>query len=237
MIENNTDRLFWTLAVIIVGSLLLTIGLKTFPNMEHNAMSALTNITKSVNTTNPSTEQKFIGGFNPNPNDAIGTKVNPDGNATKINTHSPSINDPDAQAKSKAVDAHHLMLNVKSNGDGTGVLVGPYNTWFGGVLVIPKYVLVDEKLTKITSIRYQAFDSNQLTAVTIPDSVTDIGYEAFYGNILVSATIPNSVINIEEGAFAGNNLTSINIPNQQTYQSAKTNNAFDSNVNLTNNPS
>lgn len=232
MIENNTDRLFWTLAAIIVGSLLLTIGLKTFPNMEHNAMSALTNITKSVNTTNPSTEQKFIGGFNPNPNDAIGTKVNPDGNATKINTD--DYNAVDAQTLNLKVTPHSSNLN---EGSGTGTVTGPINGTFSGNLNIPEYVKVNGQIIKITRIDTFAFTHSNLTSITLPNSITSIWAGAFANNNLTSINIPSSVENFGEGAFAGNNLTSVNIPNPQGYQDAQSNQAFDSNVNLTNNPS
>jgi hypothetical protein len=57
------------------------------------------------------------------------------------------------------------------------------------------------------------FDNNQLTSVTIPNSVTYIGYNAFAGNRLTSVIIPNSVIQIGGGAFSNNPLTSLTIPN------------------------
>lgn len=178
MIEHNTDRLFWTLAAIIVGSLLLTICLKTFPGLEHNAMSALTNITKSANTNHPSTEQKFIGGFNPNPNDAVGTKVNPDGNPTKINVQN-------------YVEASTLNLRVIPNGDGTGVLAGTVSGQLSGNFNIPEYVKVNGQLTKITSIGEGAFAYSQLTSITIPNSITNIGTAAFAWSHLTSVNIPN----------------------------------------------
>ena len=58
-----------------------------------------------------------------------------------------------------------------------------------------------------------AFSSNQLTSITIPNSVTTIGEGAFAENQLTSVTIPNSVTTIGEGAFSGNQLTSVTIPN------------------------
>jgi hypothetical protein len=55
-----------------------------------------------------------------------------------------------------------------------------------------------------------AFHYNNLTTVTIPDSITAIGRFAFYHNYLESVTIPGSVIIIGEDAFAANsNLTSV----------------------------
>jgi len=55
---------------------------------------------------------------------------------------------------------------------------------------------------EVTSIGYGAFSVNQLTSVTIPDSVTSIGDFAFYINQLTSVTIPDSVTSIGESVFS-----------------------------------
>ena len=68
-----------------------------------------------------------------------------------------------------------------------------------------------------TSIGSYAFGYNdQLTSVTIPNSVTSIGSGAFYDTKLTSVTIPNSVTSIGQGAFQNNRLTSVTIPNSVT---------------------
>src|SRR5574344_1394241 len=68
----------------------------------------------------------------------------------------------------------------------------------------------------VTSIGEYAFASNQLTSVTIPNSVTSIGNFAFSENQLTSVTIPNSVTSIVPGTFLENQLTSVTIPNSVT---------------------
>ncbi|GAA4272413.1 hypothetical protein GCM10022258_17070 [Aquimarina gracilis] len=68
----------------------------------------------------------------------------------------------------------------------------------------------------VTSIGASAFTGNQLTQVTIPDSVTNIGPWAFSHNNLTSVTIPNSVTSISQWTFTHNNLTSVTIPNGVT---------------------
>ena len=73
--------------------------------------------------------------------------------------------------------------------------------------------------TDVTSIGKNAFCNdgslNNLTSVTIPNSVTSIGDSAFIAcSYLTSINIPNNVTSIGNNCFQFcNNLTSINIPN------------------------
>lgn len=260
--EQNTDRLFWTLTSIIVGALLLTISVKTFPGVANSVVKPISGITKQADTSTKSADQAFKDATN-------------NGNNSNSNTQKQNQNDKD-----NAVEADTLNLNVVPNGDGTGVLVGTLNGDLKGNLNIPTFVKVKGQLTKITSVGKGAFEVNKLTSVTIPNSVTDIGNYAFANNQLTSVSIPNSVTRIGDGAFGVNNLTSItipngvktigktaftrnknlasvtipnsvtdigqyafnvcalssiNIPNQQGYQSAISNEAFDIGIPVTNN--
>jgi uncharacterized repeat protein (TIGR02543 family) len=61
----------------------------------------------------------------------------------------------------------------------------------------------------VTTIGDDAFRENELTYVTIPSSVTIIGDRAFYKNKLTSITIPSSVMSIGQSAFNDNLLTSV----------------------------
>ncbi|MFV0478364.1 MAG: leucine-rich repeat protein [Parahaliea sp.] len=83
-------------------------------------------------------------------------------------------------------------------------------------IVIPATISIDSNTYTVTDIQNWAFDNNDLTNVTIPDSVTAIGEYAFFTNNLTSIIIPNSVTSIGEAAFSDNSLTSITIPDSIT---------------------
>ena len=75
--------------------------------------------------------------------------------------------------------------------------------------------------TEVTSYQiydYALYERDDLTAVTIGDSVTSIGGSAFRGcTSLTSVTIPASVTSIKDYAFSGcTSLTSITIPDSVT---------------------
>ncbi|EPC4009196.1 leucine-rich repeat protein, partial [Flavobacterium psychrophilum] len=93
------------------------------------------------------------------------------------------------------------------------------NPNFSGAAEIPETVAYNSENYIVTAIGESAFvHCNNLTSVTIPNSVTDIENGAFFScSGLTSVTIPNSVTSIGDEAFADcSGLTSVTIPNSVT---------------------
>jgi hypothetical protein len=90
------------------------------------------------------------------------------------------------------------------------------------VIVIGWRAFYSNQLTSVTipdsvvTIGNSAFEENKLTSVTIPNGVTSIGHYAFKDNKLIRVTIPNSVTSIGRYAFEDNELTSVIIPSSVT---------------------
>ncbi len=82
-------------------------------------------------------------------------------------------------------------------------------------ITIPLRVSLNYQTYAVTSISNRAFaECENLTSVTIPESVTNIGDYSFYNCVnLTSVTIPESVTNIGDYSFFGcENLTNVTIP-------------------------
>jgi len=106
-----------------------------------------------------------------------------------------------------------------------------FNDYGAGFIEDKKFLTKFENLKKIGK---TAFHGNALTEVTIPDSVKVIGDNAFGGfrcnNNLTEVTIPESLEEIGERAFHGNALTEVTIPDSVKVIGgyAFSDNAFDS---------
>lgn len=97
-------------------------------------------------------------------------------------------------------------------------IIAPDNS-YSGSLVIPEKLYSRYGTFTITGIYASAFENcDDLTSVTIPNSITSIGNFAFSScSGLTSITIPNSVKSIGVEAFSiCTSLTSITIPNSVT---------------------
>ena len=91
------------------------------------------------------------------------------------------------------------------------IIIGCTNTCVSD-LVIPESI----DGYAVTTIGAQAFSYNELTGVTIPDSVTSIWEWAFSHNQLTSLTISNTLTTINNSVFHDNQLISVTIPDSVT---------------------
>ncbi len=107
-----------------------------------------------------------------------------------------------------------ITYKVTALGPNTVTIIDNTNT---GDLTIPGSVNYGPNGFEVTRIGDDAFDSNQLTSVTLPNSVTRIGDYAFFKNQLSSVTLPNSVTRIGDNAFMHNQLTIVTLPNSVTH--------------------
>lgn len=217
MMEHTTDRLFWTLTSVIVGALILTIGTKAFPNIASSALQPMSGFIQQADTQTKNVKKAGDDAIAKETEQSTGST----NSSTQSNTNSQHT-DPDAQAKTNAVEASTLGFTMTNNGDGTGTITGYDGKSQGTNLNIPKYVKSNGVLLKITSIGsnnalFGPFEFKNLTSVTIPNSVTSINKAAFSGNKLTSINIPNSVTTIGDSAFGDNwNVASLTIPNSVT---------------------
>ncbi|ROO14395.1 leucine-rich repeat domain-containing protein [Flavobacterium psychrophilum] len=114
--------------------------------------------------------------------------------------------------------ANHIRYTITSSEAPFTVKVAR-NANFTGAAEIPETVAYNSENYAVTAIGESAFEHcNNLTSVTIPNSVTTIGDYVFVGCFgLTSVTIPNSVTSIGDEAFSGcTGLISVTIPNSVT---------------------
>lgn len=160
MMEHDTDRLFWAVAVIIIAALLLTIGIKTFPVAFQAAMTPISGVLKQSDTVTTAAKKAASDAQN---------------SSWSISDTS-AVTDPDASKKANAKTDDELNLNIEDNGDGTGNVMGfkDVTKFPGGTLTIPEYVKVNGKVLKIVSIGSSQYTSGWESQIVILNDGTTI---------------------------------------------------------------
>ena len=136
-----------------------------------------------------------------------------------VNITEPSFYTPNVWGYDIAMkNADGVTIYYKFTNDETELEVTSGDHFYSGVVNIPEEVTFMNKTRKVSSIGDKAFQGgNEVTSVTIPNTVTSIGQEAFMYLQISSIDIPNSVISIGDGAFMGcQYLTSVTIPERLT---------------------
>jgi hypothetical protein len=91
------------------------------------------------------------------------------------------------------------------------------NGTYSGDIVIPSTVTYNDTEYKVTAIGENAFESSDITSVTIPKGVTTIGDYTFeYCTSLTSLTIPEGVTSIGNNTFMNSSLVSVTLPESVT---------------------
>ena len=115
----------------------------------------------------------------------------------------------------KTFEVNDIKYKINSDGISVTVTRDVFSGSVSGIVIIPPQVQYLNKIYRVTSIGYSAFNCcGGITLLTIPDSVTAIGVRAFDGcSGITSLTIPDSVTSIGDWAFSGcSGITSLTIP-------------------------
>jgi len=118
-------------------------------------------------------------------------------------------------------------INIKGNTSSFSVIKYNNNITIIGNISADTNISIPEKINElpVVYIGEKAFEKNNLTNITIPNTVTVIGNNAFAGNKLTSIIIPDSVTSIGDYVFDEcDNLTSVTF--QGTILSSEFGNAF-----------
>lgn len=136
-----------------------------------------------------------------------------------------NVNSLNYDAPALTSSSQYMFAEIGMTAESTSVVFGPH------VVEIPDkmffYSMVSPKTSKITSVTINGnvtsvgdwafYCCNNLTTITLPNSLVSIGERAFMRTALTSITIPSNVTNIGVRAFSDcSGLTSVTIPQNVT---------------------
>lgn len=114
MMEHNTDRLFWTISTIIVGALLLTIGVKAFPNSVGKVLQPMSGVIRSADDVQTAAT-KDNNEFNKYEKDNQAIKAVIQAQSQQIADYQQKLND--SLSKMNAINDQILALEADKTGE------------------------------------------------------------------------------------------------------------------------
>lgn len=182
MMENNTDRLFWTLSAIIVTSLVFVIAVKVFPN---TAKSIRNTILYSATNGKDHTSVK-------------------DSHYEKVHKQ--------LLSNQKAKDTNTNYTFNYSSTDNTATVMGYKSIPDNKKVVIPNIIKHEGKDYQVTAIAPNAFSHANLQAVVLPSNLKTVGMNAFQYNNISDLILNDNLTSIQAYAFDNNNLSNLQLP-------------------------
>lgn len=99
--------------------------------------------------------------------------------------------------------SYRILTEPQGNKRGTVGIGKPWGDFYVDSIVIPSYVINNNKRYDVVSIRSLAFIASEAKTISIPNGITKIGSNAFENCFnLTSLKIPDSVIEIGDRAFS-----------------------------------
>lgn len=203
MMENTTDRLFWTLTAVIVGALLLTISVKAFPNIASSALAPMGGIMKQADVAT-SNVGKVANTALANNTDGPTTNQTTTTNTPQLTAAqqadaaakaAATVPNPSGPATGENFDTSQPGFTVSKDSNGNGVITNMYIPQGTTTITIPEYMVYKEayyskpETVKIVGIDGQSDnilsklgltqDISAITTVNLPSSLQYVGADTF----------------------------------------------------------
>ena len=201
MMEHTTDRLFWTLTSVIVGALLLTIGIKAFPQMAQNVLQPVSGIMKQADTANGHVSDAASQVLNNSAGSS--TQASPANNQNMSGTTSQrNVNNygqTDEQARAAAPYANNTDTGYGGTMDSTQIQYSnlQYNDTTGEVSV--GYVNIPQGMTNVNIPSYLKIPAGTLlTGTTSSGAFANDGTPGYGGSIQTNKDITVKIYRIDQ---------------------------------------
>ncbi len=119
-----------------------------------------------------------------------------------------------------------LFYDITSTTPNAVVLIGGVPPTTGVTISVPSTVSNGTEDFTVTSIANNALTNNNLTSVTLPNTVSATGFAAFSDNALTNVVLPEGITTISKQSFQNNQIGRIELPSTTTIVD---NNAFRNN--------